>query len=381
MLLRDLALLIAIATIPAEAQAAYESTESARTHGSARTPVQRIHQKEPAEKASRSRPAIAAEATYTNPIWDQDFPDPFLLAWKGKFYAYATETRVTGFQVMESRDLVHWKHRGVALMVPWSKKHYWAPEVVHYRGKFYMTYSAENPSNKKHDIGIAVADRPEGPFAHVAKLVEAGERQRGVIDATIFFDRDGRPYLIYSEENPRSIALREMAPDLLSVTGELTELVRPDRDWEKGIVEAPTMLYRNGLYHLFFSAGYYQGSKETCGYCVCHAVSKSLRGPYTKSEKPLLETVAGEVYGPGHQCLLTTPDGQMWLFYHGWSAEDQPRYGSNPHGRTLRIDRLVWHGDEPRMLGPTVTPQAAPLLKEPARKTGQAATARDMVTR
>ena len=47
--------------------------------------------------------------TYTNPIWRADFPDPFILAYKQKFYAYATETaeRGSGFQVMESTDLVH----------------------------------------------------------------------------------------------------------------------------------------------------------------------------------------------------------------------------------------------------------------------------------
>jgi GH43 family beta-xylosidase len=144
---------------------------------------------------------------------------------------------------------------------------------------------------------------------------------------------------------------------------ERIELIRPDRDWELGVVEAPTMLYRNGLFHLFYSAGPYQGSRRSCRYCVGHAVARSLRGPYMKSSAPLLETVDGKVYGPGHQCLLTMPDGQMWMFYHGWNDERQPRYGSNPSGRTLRMDRLTWRGDEPRIEGPSVTAQPAPLAK------------------
>ena len=54
------------------------------------------------------------------------------------------------------------------------------------------------------------------------------------------------------------------------------------------------------------------------------------------------------------------PDGSDWLVYHAWDAVGQPRYGQNPSGRTLRIDRIEWHGDTPRILGPTVTPFPAP---------------------
>jgi beta-xylosidase len=358
LIMRDLALLLAIATISLEAQAEYESLVDEHP---AKAKSERVHQ-QGQDTAVRASRVPVGTATYTNPIWDRDFPDPFILAWDGKYYAYATETRVKGFQVMESTDLIHWKHLGVALEVPWSRVHYWAPEVVAYRGKFYMTYSAENRANRKHDIGIAVADSPAGPFKHATKLIEANEGQRGVIDATIFFASDGRPFIIYSEEDPRSIVLRPMALDLMSVVSERVVLIKPDRAWERGVTEAPTLIYRNGLYHLFYSAGPYQGNKDDCRYCVAHAVSKDLRGPYLKTEAPLLETVEGEVYGPGHQCLLRAPDGETWMFYHAWSAAGQPRYGSNRSGRTLRVDRLVWSGDVPRVIRPSLAPQPAPVI-------------------
>jgi beta-xylosidase len=301
--------------------------------------------------------------TYTNPVYARDFPDPFILAYEGRFYAYATETRVTGFQVMESPDLVRWTHRGIALEVPWSRVHYWAPEVVRYRRRFYMTYSAENPGNKKHDIGIAVSDSPLGPFRHLTKLVEAEEGQRGVIDATIFFDRDVTPYLIYSEENPRRIVMRALSADLQRVEAEKVELIRPDRPWERGVTEAPTLLRRNGIYHLFYSGGPYEGSKAGCRYVVAHASARSLRGPYVKTETPLLQTVEGKVYGPGHQCLVTLPGGATWIVYHAWDDQNEPRYGSNPLGRTMRIDRLRWEGDVPKVSGPTLTPQPVPIVE------------------
>lgn len=310
----------------------------------------------------RAGPVQERRMTYTNPVYDRDFPDPFVLRHGGKFYAYATETRGYRFQVMESEDLVHWTHRGTAFTVPWAQAHFWAPEVVYHRGRFYMTYSALNPQSNKHDIGIATADNPLGPFTHAAILVRGDDNRVGVIDATIFFDVDVTPYLVYSEEDPRRIVLRRMSPDLLSVEDEVTELIRPDLEWERGITEAPTLLRRNGLYHLFYSGGHYQGSKQSCRYAVGHAVARSLRGPYQKASRPLLETVEGRVYGPGHQCVVRLPDGAMWMVYHGWDDREEPRYGSNPAGRTMRIDRIVWRGDTPRVEGPTFTPQPAPKI-------------------
>ncbi|HSV73861.1 MAG TPA: glycoside hydrolase family 43 protein [Chthonomonadales bacterium] len=301
-------------------------------------------------------------ATFTNPVWDRDCPDPFVLAYGGRFYAYATETAAVGrgFQVLESTDLVRWTHRGLAYRPPWSDVHYWAPEVVRHRGRFHMTYSARNPATGKHDIGIATAASPVGPFTHRAILVRGDDNRVGVIDATIFFDRDRTPYLIYSEEDPRSIVLRRLAPDLDRVVGPRVVLLRPDREIERGIVEAPTMVLRRGVYHLFYSSGWFQSYKADACYAVYSATSRSLTGPFTKDTRPLIQTVPGAVYGPGHQSIVSLPGGEYWMVYHGWDARGEPLYGRNPAGRTLRIDRMVWIGDVPVADGPTTSPRPAP---------------------
>ena len=304
-------------------------------------------------------PPAETPRTYTNPVWERDFPDPFVLRWGDRFYAYATQNSAAGFQVMESPDLVRWTHRGACFKPPWASTHYWAPEVFAHRGQFALIYSALNPETRKHDIGIATAESPLGPFTHRAILVRGDANRVGVIDATLFFDHDGTPYLIYSEEEPRRVVLRRMAADLLSVEEDVTELLRPDRAWERGVTEAPTLIRRNGVYHLFFSVGWFQSNKKDACYAVCHASATSLRGPYTKSPKPLLATVPDKVYGPGHQCLVAVGE-QTWMVYHAWDDRGEPRYGANPAGRTMRIDRLRWEGDLPMMDGPTVTPQPSP---------------------
>jgi beta-xylosidase len=308
--------------------------------------------------------AAEAPTTYTNPVWNKDFPDPFVLRHKGKFYAYATETGGhKGFQVMESPDLVNWTHKGTAFRPAWSDVHYWAPEVLEHRGTLYMTYSALNPKTNKHDIGIATSKNPLGQFVDKGILLRGDDNKVGVIDATLFIDSDKTPYIIYSEEEPRRIVLRRMAKDLLSVTGERIVLLKPDRDWERGVTEAPTVIKRGGKYHLFYSVGWFQSNKQDACYAVCHAVAPSLTGTYVKDAEPLVKTVPGSVYGPGHQSLITLPNGEMWMPYHAWDDQNEPRYGSNPIGRTMRIDRLKWNGDTPVMDGATITAQPAPSVK------------------
>ncbi len=301
--------------------------------------------------------------TYSNPVYPGDFPDPFVIAHQGRYYAYGTQTRGTGFQLLESPDLVHWTPRKLDFPIPWARDHYWAPEVFERRGQFFLTYSALDPGSKKHHIAVATADRPTGPFTHRAILVRGDDNRVGVIDATIALDGD-KPYLIYSEETPRRIVARPLADDLLAVEGPVTELIRPELDWERGVTEAPSILRRNGTVHLFYSAGPYEGTKKGGRYAVGHASASSLLGPYRKDPKPLVASIEERVYGPGHQCLVATPDGSTWMLYHAWDAEGQPRYGQNPSGRTLRLDRLDWDGDAPRLFDPTLTPQPAPRLKK-----------------
>ena len=303
--------------------------------------------------------------TYTNPLWDADFPDPHVLAWKGRFFAYATETAKhgSGFQVMESADLVTWTHKGTCLTPPWSQEHLWAPEVIAHKGTLWMTYSALNQQTKKHDIGIATATTPTGPFVHRAILVRGENNKVGVIDTTVQIEKDGTAWLLYSEEEPRRIVMRRLASDWLSVesAGEPIELIRPTEPWERNVTEAPTVLVRGGKYHLLYSAGWYQSSKREASYCIAHAVSETLSGPYRKTGA-ILASLPGSVWGPGHQCVVSVGSAD-WLLYHGWSDENEPRYGSNPKGRTLRLEKLTWKDGIPQPLAPTITPQRAPSLK------------------
>lgn len=297
---------------------------------------------------------------YVNPVWAKDFPDPHAIAWRGRFYAFATETAAVGrgFQALESRDLVRWEPRGMVFTPPWSGEHYWAPEVTARRGVFHLTYSALNPRTRRHDIGIATASAPLGPYTDRAILVRGDDNKVGVIDATICTDR-GVSWLVYSEEEPRRIVARRLSADWLSTVGETVEIVRPDREWERGVTEAPTLVRRGGKLHLLYSGGWFESRKGDSSYCVAHASAPGMAGPWEKTG-PILRGDGEKVFGPGHQTLVSLRSGEDWLLYHAWDDQKEPRYGSNPLGRTLRLDRLTWKDGRPGVDGPSLGERPAP---------------------
>lgn len=313
-------------------------------------------------------PVMARSAgTYRNPVWPRDFPDPFVLQHAGRFYAFATQTGRPGIQALESPDLVHWTHRGVVFTTARASGDYWAPAVIDRAGQFYLFYSARARDSEWHDIGVARAGSPLGPYQDLATIVRARPGEGSLVDPEVFIDDDGVAYLLYSRERPRAILAQRLAPDWLSTDGAPVELLTPARRWEAGVVEAPTLIKRAGRYHLFYSAGQFQGRPRDPMYAVGHASADSVLGPYSRSRRPVIASRQGRVYGPGHQCIITLPSAagpQDWLIYHAWDATGLPRYGSNRLGRTLRMDPILWDHGQPRVDGPSTDERPAPL---PAR--------------
>jgi beta-xylosidase len=304
---------------------------------------------------------LAASGTYQNPVWGEDFPDPYVAQCGHDFYAYATHRDDSGFQCLHSKDLVHWERLPAVFKPSWSDEHYWAPEVHPWGHKWYLVYSAKNRTTHKHDVAIAVGPSPVGPFQELANLVDGSSNKVGDIDATLYFDHT-KPYLLYSAEEPRSIQIVELSPDLSKTVGPSTMLLKPDRPIEKNVTEAPTMVKRSGRYWLFYSTGWFQSYKRDACYQIWAASSTSPLGPFVKPEKPLITSKSGSVYDPGHQCVLDLPSGESWIFYHGWDDSAEPLYGQNRRGRTLRMDRLIWTEAGPESNGPTTTLQKAPTL-------------------
>src|SRR5687767_4540292 len=177
-------------------------------------------------RQNRGRPELSMAITYANPVYSHDFADPFVLRTRDAYYAYGTaapgpDGRI--FPVLRSSDLVNWTPLGGAL-TPLTEPRgfsYWAPEVAEKDGRYFPFYSAStSPSDEHHQLRVAVADDPAGPFTDSGRLLlpDAGFS----IDASPFRDpRTGKWYLFFAtdyeadEPHGTGLAVVELAGDLM----------------------------------------------------------------------------------------------------------------------------------------------------------------------
>lgn len=84
---------------------------------------------------------------------------------------------------------------GVALSVkdvPWADKQLWAPDAATKNGKYYLYFPARN-ADGIFQIGVAVGDKPEGPFKAEPEAIRGSYS----IDPASFVDEDGEAYLYF----------------------------------------------------------------------------------------------------------------------------------------------------------------------------------------
>ncbi len=307
---------------------------------------------------------------FTNPVHPGYFADPFVLAVDGGFVAYGTGSAPGGrqFEVLRSEDLVGWRSVGGALEPlgeSWATD-YWAPEVAVEGDTFFMYYSA-GTGDRGHRLRVASASAPEGPF--VDRGVVLTPRERFAIDPHPFRDDDGQWYLYFAHdvlEGDRvgtTIAVDRLV-DMTQLAGEQRTLLRASHDWQLfrraremygrvydwHTLEGPFVRKRDGRYYLFYSGGAW----EEPGYGVAYAVADSPLGPFRepRTGPTVLQTVPGEVLGPGHNSVVRGPDGEDWIAYHAWDPAATRRQ--------MWIDRLAWGPDGPERSGPTQGGQAGP---------------------
>jgi GH43 family beta-xylosidase len=316
-----------------------------------------------------------ANHTYKNPLNIQNIGDPFVLKSGGKYYCYPTSGRDRGFKGWSSDNLVDWTDEGFIYdrelnEKSWGFRQFWAPEVVEYEGKFYMYYTARWKEKDSLRIGVAIADKPLGPFIDVydRPMFDFGY---AAIDANILIDDDGKKYMYYSRDCSENIVNGvhtseiygiELGDDMITVKGEPVLLSRPEQEWEMQSGrernrlwnEGATMLKRNGVYYLMFSANFF-GSRH---YSVGYSTSDKPLGPFKKYENnPVLKSDHEEISGPGHHSVTTSPDGtELFMIYH--IHTDAASGGGN---RQVCIDRMGFREDGSiYVTGPTWSEQPMP---------------------
>lgn len=231
--------------------------------------------------------------------------DPMVTHVDGTYYIFGSH-----LQVAKSDDLMNWTQvaQGVNASNPifnnapvdlqvalsWAQTDtLWAGNVFQMpNGKFHFYYSACRGDSPLSALGLATADNIEGPYEHQQILLYSGQtasNQPGwpfhnanvmpnAIDPNIFFDAEGRLWMLYGSYSG-GIFILELETDTGLIKSGQELYGQKLTGGYHARIEAPFMLYNpdTEYYYMFLSYG---GLGAGDGYQIRVARSKSPTGPF-----------------------------------------------------------------------------------------------------
>ena len=252
-----------------------------------------------------------------------DYPDPSVIRIGDTYWASATTSNwAPAYPILKSKDLVHWTTVShVFMKLPeWADYYFWAPELSYEKGKVYVYYAAHKKGGNLC-VGVASADRPEGPYTDHGPLVC---QEDGSIDAFPMRDENGKLFLIWKEDansigKPTPIWAQELNEERTKLIGEKKELFRNDVPWENNLVEGVSMVRHGGYFYAFYAAAGCCGA--ACTYGVGVARSNSLLGPWEKNPGNPVLTTNDKWNCPGHGTPVDK-DGRHYFMYHAYDKKN-----------------------------------------------------------
>lgn len=290
--------------------------------------------------AGKLRSALRSEGAA---VYCHDFADPFVLRVGSTYYAYSTQNEDEHVPKLTAGGIFGTARVSEALpqLPAWSEPGaVWAPAVLPRSDGFVLYYTTSARRTERQCLSWAFSPEPGGPFVDSSSGPFVCPSHGGAIDPSPFVDTDGRTYLLWKSDAARGIVSQELAPDGRSLVGEPRPLLQPDQPWERGVVEAPSMVAQDGRYYLFYSGNDWATARYAIGYAVCDSplgpCSKAPNGPWLAS--------TDEAEGPGGQDVFTDEQGQLWMALHAWVRGD---VGYPDGARNLFVVRLTFVNSVP----------------------------------
>jgi hypothetical protein len=249
---------------------------------------------------------------------------------------------------------------GIALTasdIPWVSKQLWAPDAAAKNGKYYLYFPARDKEGIFR-IGVAVSDRPEGPFKPDPEPIKGSYS----IDPASFVDDDGQAYLYFggiwggqlqcwddeskfdasmsgpkepSGEGKTALLPRgaKLSDDMHSFASDVKQLeIRDEKtgallaadDHDRRFFEAAWMHKYKGKYYFSYSTG--------DSHYLCYAIGDHPLGPFSYGGR-ILEPVVGWTT---HHSIVEF-QGRWWLFYHDCELSK-----GVDHLRSVKMRELVY---------------------------------------
>lgn len=313
--------------------------------------------------------------------------DPSANVFNDRLYIYPSHDRDSGeafdddgghfqmrdYHVLSLDDVVNGEitDHGVILdvdQVEWAEKQMWDNDVIEKNGKYYLVFSAKDYNGVFH-LGVAVADKPEGPFIPEPHPI----RGSFSIDPCLFKDDDGTIYCYYgglwggqlqwygltpqASANEEGVVMgpapdkktpmflpadspavpslmAKMSDDMLQFSEAPHPVVILDTNGEPlkagdphRFFEASWMHKHNGKYYFSYSTG--------DSHYLCYAIGDSPYGPFT-FKGVILDPVVGWTT---HHSIVKFKD-EWFLFYHDCVPSNDTTWL-----RSLKVQKLYYNDD------------------------------------
>ena len=297
--------------------------------------------------------------------------DPSAHVFNGRIYIYPSHDTATGtkeddlgghFDMRDyhvlSMDSVNGKvmDHGVALDikdVPWAGRQMWAPDAAYANGKYYLYF----PVKDKQDIfriGVAISDKPEGPFKAESEPIRGSYS----MDPAVFKDDDGKFYMYFGgiwggqlqrwNKNKYDSTLKNRAgeeqavlPRVARLNADMKSFAEPvreiklvgqngetftEKENDKRFFEAAWMHKYNGKYYLSYSTG--------DSHFICYATGDNPYGPFTYQG-----VILNPVEGWTNHHSIVQQNGKWYLFYH------DTQLSGKTHLRNVKVTELQHNAD------------------------------------
>jgi hypothetical protein len=298
--------------------------------------------------------------------------DPAVHVFNGKLYIYPSHDRESGIPENDNGDHFDMKDyhvfsmetidgpvtdHGVVLDVkdiPWAGRQLWDCDCTCKDGKYYMYFPLKDQTDIFR-IGVAVADKPEGPFIAQPDPMKGSYS----IDPVILDDGDGNYYMYFGglwggqlqryknnkalecaefpADNEPAIPSRiaKLADNMLEFAEEPRPVVILDEngkpltagDNNRRFFEASWVHKYNGKYYFSYSTG------DT--HQLCYAIGDNPYGPFTY-QGVILTPVVGWTT---HHAICEF-QGKWYLFHH-----DSVPSGGRTWLRSLKVCELEYNAD------------------------------------
>jgi beta-xylosidase len=295
--------------------------------------------------------------------------DPSAHVFEGRLYVYPSHDKDTGTETNDNGDQYDMDDyrvfsletmggpvtdHGVALAlenVPWASKQLWAPDAATRGGRYYLYFPARDEAGVFR-VGVAVGDRPEGPFVADPEPIAGAVS----IDPCSFIDDDGAAYLYLGglwggqlqcwqgsafdpagtepEGDVPALGPRvaRLSPDMRSLAEPLSEILILDEsgnplkasDHDRRFFEGAWVHRYQGTYYLSYSTG------DT--HFIVYATAGNPTGPFTYRGR-ILEPVLGWTT---HHSIVEF-QGRWYLFHH-----DSSLSGGQSHLRCVKVKELTY---------------------------------------